>query len=168
MDLVIRSLAAIALAGCLGTTPEDAERDALPDDEDGNPEHRPGQPCLLCHDFAIAGTVYRRASDRTGLEGAEVDVEDDAGHKFVALTNRAGNFIVRVEGDGPSPRQRSRGQLDIPFKPVFPLSIVVRAGGVEATMESLAWRQGSCAGCHGPTVEADSAGKIYVIEETAP
>lgn len=167
MDLLIRGLAALALAGCLGTTPQDAERQALPDDEDGDPEHRPGQPCLLCHGFAIAGTVYNRASDSRGIEGAEVDIEDEAGHRFVARTNRVGNFIIRVSG-GSEPRQRSRGQLDIPWEPVFPLQISVRANGTEQVMESLAWREGSCAGCHGPTVEADSAGKIFVVEEGAP
>jgi hypothetical protein len=165
MDLLTRALALAALAGCLGTTPEEAERQALPDDDDGDPEHRPGQPCLLCHDFAIAGTVYFRASDRVGIEGAEVDVTDDAGNRFVALTNRAGNFIVSVEGDGPEPRQRDRGQLEIPFEPVFPIEIAVRARGEEAIMESLAWREGSCAGCHRPDVAADSPGPVYVVEE---
>lgn len=165
MGVLIRAAAALALAGCIGTTPEDAERRALPDDEDGEPEHRPGQPCLLCHDFAIAGTVYYRASDRTGFEGAEVDIEDAAGNRFVALTNRAGNFIVEVRGGLSAPEQRSRGRLDVPWEPEFPLSIAVRSGGVEQVMESLAWREGSCAGCHGPTVEADSAGPIYIVKE---
>jgi hypothetical protein len=31
-------------------------------------------------------------------------------------------------------------------------------------MESLAWREGSCAGCHKPTVEADSVGYVYLKE----
>lgn len=168
MVLLTRAFAAIALAGCLGTSPEDAERSALPDDEDGDPEHRPGQPCLLCHDFSIAGTVYFRASDRTGIEGAEVDVEDAAGNRFVGLTNAAGNFIVEVRGSGSEPVQRSRGQLDIPFEPVFPLSVTVRARGEEAVMESLAWREGSCAGCHRPDVAADSPGPVFVVEEDSP
>jgi hypothetical protein len=166
MGVVSRAAAAaLALAACIGTTPEDAERDALPGGG-GDPEHRPGQPCLLCHGFAIAGTVYYRASDRSGIEGAEVDIEDDLGRRFVARTNRAGNFMVRVRSGLDAPEQRSRGRLDIPWEPEFPLAIVVRARGVETEMESLAWREGSCAGCHGPTVEADSAGKIYVVEET--
>ena len=160
----LRIAIAVALAGCIGTSPEDAEREALPDDEDGDPEHRPGQPCLLCHDFAIAGTVYYRASDPVGFENAEVDIEDAAGHRFVALTNSAGNFMIEVRGDLTAPEQRSRGLLELPWQPVFPLSIAVRGDGVERTMESLAWREGSCAGCHGPTVEADSAGPIYIVE----
>jgi hypothetical protein len=152
---------AAALGGCLGTSPDDRARAELGPAEDGDEEHRPGQPCLACHGedyhpgeavFAIAGTVYLTADtpDGDGLEGATVAVLDAAGREFTARTNRAGNFMVEVREGLGAPEQRDRGRLLIPWAPTFPVSVAVGRDGVEEdrAMETLIWREGSCAGCH--------------------
>ena len=161
-------LAVISTSGCLGETPEDREIADLGSYDDGDEEHRPGQPCLLCHGFEVAGTVFRNFDDddESGLEGAEVIMTDDIGREFTALTNAAGNFIVEIDSGLSAPRQRNRGLLEIPFAPAFPLSVTVRFGDQEQVMESLIWRDGSCAGCHrGSEPRADGVEKIWVEGE---
>jgi hypothetical protein len=166
----------LLLAGCvLATSPEEAEREALPKiGEDGDEFHRPGQPCLTCHrddynpggdTFVVAGTIYRRATDLDGVEGAEVIMVDAAGREMTALTNRVGNFMVEVGGSGDAPRQRGDGRLRVPWNPEFPLQIRVRLGSLEQEMESFAWRDGSCGGCHQGTGDgAESVRKVFVEE----
>lgn len=180
----IALLVALA-ASCLAESPEEQAADELPpdptaggrddDDDDGSPTHRPGQPCLVCHSerydegeelFVLAGTVYRRASDTLGLGGAEVLVEDAAGHAFTARTNAAGNFMVSVH-HGTAPEQRGEGEFRIPWPLDFPLHVAVRYGGVEKRMRNVIHREGSCAACHQAEKGAASAGRVFV-EEVAP
>ena len=163
-----------ACTGCLGTSPEAEARDSLGDADDGDPEHRPGQPCLVCHGedyspgdavFAVAGTVYLRKTDPLGLEGASVTVQDDRGHAFTALTNRAGNFMVSVRDGISGPEQHDRGELDIPWEPAYPLSISVSYGDAVQEMRSVSHREGSCAACHGLVAGAASVGRVFVIDD---
>ena len=118
----------------------------------------------------MAGTIYDRATDKdtAGLSGAEVVMIDKAGHEFHALTNRAGNFMVSVDGSLAAPAQRNEGRLRIPWKPVFPVKVSVNKDGVVKDMETLIWRDGSCAGCH-RTAEAglDHVEKVW-LEEVTP
>lgn len=178
--LVVSALSCAAGLGCIGTSPEEAAENAqgpeipLPfGEDDEGPEHRPGQPCLVCHsdehnpgeeEFVLAGTVYLRETDPYGVEGAEVIVVDDSGRSFTALTNATGNFYVRSGGDGEG---GDRGEVNIPFDLDFPLSVRIRYGGVEQVMRSRIGREGSCAGCHGPAKGAESPGRV-VVEETVP
>jgi len=176
MKWLLLSLA-LASAGCLSTSPEDAARAALGpgDGDDGDEEHRPGQPCLTCHrdgyspgddKFVVAGTVYLRASDSRGLRGASVEISDAAGHQFTAQTNDAGNFMVEVREGISAPRTDDEGKLRIPWRPVFPLQVSIRHGDVVKEMKSHVWRDGSCAGCHvGSSDTVDKVAKIWLIEE---
>ena len=170
--------------GCLGVSPEQQARDELgrepfiggeEEDDDGGPEHRPGQPCLVCHgrrgnigdaEFAVAGTVYLRATDPLGVAGAEVHIVDDAGWAFTATTNRTGNFMVAVSGDVSAAVATGDGRLLVPRPPVFPLTIGVRLGTEEQTMRSRAHREGSCAACHRAEIGTDTVDRIYLMEET--
>jgi len=172
---VLGAVLAGGLAACIGTTPQEEAEQALGDDsaEEG-PTHRPGQPCLVCHGedhspggevFVLAGTVYRRADDVDGLEGAEVEVTEDDGDVFTVRTNRVGTFLVSVgEVDED---ERDEGWIGLSSAPDYPLRVVVRAaGGLEETMRNVIHREGSCAICHdraGPG--ATSAGKVFVEEE---
>ena len=106
-------------------------------------EHNPGEEI-----FAVAGTVYRRASDTTGLGGVEVTVIDARGQEFTVRSNSAGNFYVR---DG-------RSKLE------FPLAVELTYEGTTQIMRSVIWREGSCAACHGNDEGTDSIGRIYVEE----
>lgn len=178
----------VGLGGCIGTTPEQAARERLPrggdDDDEGGPEHRPGQPCLVCHTggltgtqpaFAIAGTIVGSAGGG-GVRDAHVVLIDNAGHLFCAATNRAGNFMIEVDDTLTAPQQRDRGRLKIPWEPVFPVTVIKVSRSTcdvsgplapgERTMASLVNREGSCAACHGPDANARSVGPIVVEDGT--
>jgi len=169
-------LVAAMLPACIGETPEEAARAAQGDAPDGDEEHRPGQPCLVCHSadynpggavFVLAGTVYLDASDDdgAGLEGAEVSFIDADGHEFSSMTNRVGNFMIRVDTSLEEPRRRSRGRAEIPWEPTFPLDVAVVYLGEEKSMESKIWREGSCAGCHRTSeLGVDHVQKVYYAE----
>lgn len=178
-SIIVSGIAlAAVLGGCIGTSPEEAERNALGDYGDGNEEHRPGQPCLVCHrdgyspghaEFVLAGTVYLHASDALasdrGVEGVAIDITDAAGLSFTALTNRVGTFMVQAGGVS-EPQQGGRGRFRIPRAPEFPITAVVRYRGVEKPMQTVSWREGSCAGCHQlDGAGAESVGPIYILEE---
>ena len=168
----------LALASaCIGTSPEQAAREELPNpyDDDGDAEHRPGQPCLVCHGadyhpgeevFVLAGTVFPTPGTdaRDGMAGVSVEFVDDAGHEFHTLSNRAGNFMISVDEDLSAPRTRRRGGLAIPWQPVFPVRVAVSYGNTYTEMESLIWREGSCAACHTGVVGPDSVDRIFLQE----
>jgi hypothetical protein len=176
----VRELALIAscawIAGCIGTSPEQAEADALGSDPSGQPNgplHRAGFPCTRCHGdawwqedppFALAGTIYGTSDDTRGLRDVEVIVRDAAGQELIARTNQSGNFFF-IEEEGSAPAPRSDGSFQIPSDLAFPLRVSVRDGEHEQTMRGLIWRERSCAACHRRegTDEA-SNGPIFVRE----
>ena len=69
------------------------------------PLHRPGQPCLLCHDgaigdppaFSVAGTIYDDPVDLDGEDGVNVVVTDSLENTCTATTNEVGNFYLTPE-----------------------------------------------------------------------
>jgi hypothetical protein len=170
-------VAVAALGACIGTTPEEQAQADLGDHDDGDEEHRPGQPCLDCHSkdfnpggdvFVVAGTIYRRVGDSEaqGVEDAEVEITDDDGRTFVARTNRVGNFMVEVK-PGESTRQKDDGKLRIGWEPRFPLRTLVRFGSEMQEMDSYIWRDGSCASCHrGDVGVSDREPKVFTLDET--
>ncbi len=120
------------------------------------PLHRPGQPCLLCHDgsigspeaFSVAGTVFERPSTTQGVNGATVHLVDVDGSAFDATTNAAGNFYVL-------PRQ---------WTPHYPIVATLGVpGGPTVPMHTLIHTNGSCAGCHKDPAGPDSPGHISVV-----
>ena len=176
---VLRPLAAMLLVlatSCIGTTPEERLRADQGNYDDGDEEHRPGQPCLVCHGadynpggpvFVVAGTVFADPldDDENGLEGAQVHITDAEGRTFTAETNTAGNFMVQVESGLSSPQQGRRGRLRIPYTPTFPLRAEVEFEGASQEMESRIWKDGSCASCHrGSTASEGGVEKIWVFE----
>jgi hypothetical protein len=137
------------------------------------PEHRPGQPCIVCHDgaignpraFSVAGTIYDfdratgGASTTSPLQFATVVLTDGLGKTWqTAETNSAGNFYV-------SPTE---------FTPAYPVQVIVCTqeedvclpstpdGPHKVTMKSLVGRNGSCAGCHTGSPGPSSPGRAYV------
>jgi hypothetical protein len=119
------------------------------------PLHRPGQPCLLCHDgatgnppaFSVAGTVYVDQDGTTPAVNATV-IMTNAGttkESYRATTNAAGNFYV-------TPNQ---------YVPLNPMSVVVEYGSQTAYMIGHVGRDGSCAGCHVDPAGPSSPGHIY-------
>jgi hypothetical protein len=126
------------------------EKDALGGEAPGvrrGPEHRPGQPCLVCHtgepgdppQFSVAGTVYQTS-------GAVVKLTDSTGKTATKTTNSAGNFYL----------------LPNEFTPVYPMKAEVTYAGITAVMSSRIGRDGSCATCHFDPAGPKSAGHIYI------
>jgi hypothetical protein len=119
------------------------------------PLHRPGQPCLLCHDgalgdpteFSVAGTVFRDPLDKQAAVGARVQLKAADGSSFTLTSNQAGNFYVE-------PRT---------WKPVYPLEVSIDYESQTVSMVSNIGRDGACAGCHVDPAGPDSAGHVYAI-----
>jgi hypothetical protein len=146
----------LLLAGCDPVRSDDI--DALGGEVNGvdtGPLHRPGQPCLLCHDgafgnpekFNVAGTVFMKPTGTKPAKRATVELKGTDGMTFNATTNAAGNFYV------------SPGE----FEPKFPLEVKVHYQGETITMETLIGGDGSCAGCHEDPAGPDSPGHVFVV-----
>ena len=122
--------------------------------------HRPGQPCLVCHDdFAAAGTVVQDDLV-TPFEGATVTLVDSQENQTTATTNSAGNFIIRKQD----------------WQPVFPIGNFTDDAGTvifgvtvtgsdpnnPAQMITQIGRDLGCNSCHQPDRTAQSPGPIYI------
>jgi hypothetical protein len=158
---VKRALLFLALAAALGAGSCDPVQDnavaALGGETPGvppGPLHRPGQPCLVCHDgasgdpraFSMAGTVFAYASALSPTVGAVVTLQGADGTTTTATTNAAGNFFLTPGA----------------YTPVFPVHVTsVALGGVQVTMHSHIGGNGSCAGCHADPAGPDSPGHVY-------
>lgn len=146
----------VGAAGCEDPVRQSAIAALGPEDPRVRPGplHRPGQPCLLCHDhentngalFSVAGTVY--VDPRAQVPAADVDVVlvDSDGHAFTAKTNCAGNFFV------------TERELLVHY----PLWVSLSAGPDSPQMESPIYREGSCAACHTSPAGPTSAGPVYL------
>jgi hypothetical protein len=148
--------AAVALACASCTDPvRDRAIEALGDEDPAvpvGPDHRAGQPCLLCHSpggpasgdpFAVAGTIYAtNAPGAPGAPGVVVRFVDAANGspRDDAVTTASGNFFV------------SAGDWD---KITFPLRVAIFPPGAPAQpMSTTIDREGSCNFCHRPAPEA--------------
>jgi hypothetical protein len=118
------------------------------------PTHRPGQPCITCHDgaigsppvFSVAGTIYENATDLIAAQNANVTLTGADNKYYVATTNEVGNFYV-------SPKD---------FTPVYPMKVEVTWNGTMVFMTSVVGRDGSCADCHKDPAGPASAGHVYI------
>lgn len=118
------------------------------------PLHRPGQPCVLCHDgrgpgnmvLSLAGTIYQVKDQPEPLVDAVVHVADSGGRRSVAGTNCAGNFFIQSAD----------------FEPQFPAWVWVEFGGALVPMNSPIFREGSCAVCHADPAGSRSAGQVFL------
>jgi len=157
--VAILAALAIASTGAACDPVHDDAQASLGGETNGDhpgPTHRPGEPCLVCHDgkvgdpraFAVAGTVFEDPSGRVGLSGVEVTLKDSAGAVFTTTTNRAGNFYVNAGA----------------FTPIYPMRTTLSYGGQTAQMRSLVGRDGSCAGCHTDPSGPASPGHVYFHE----
>jgi hypothetical protein len=128
------------------------------------PDHRPGQPCTVCHggqgpakvQFTLAGTVFMDWNGSSPAVGAELQFEDANGSTYHVQTNNAGNFYLQ-SGD---------------WQPTFPLSVPLlsySSSGGMATTQSMTTndnRDTSCASCHMLNPSSTSPGPIYVNAPT--
>ncbi len=152
-------LSAVAVASCDPVI--DDEIAALGPEAPGVPRgplHRPGQPCLLCHDgalgdpqrFTIAGTVFQTTGSRDAAVGVTVNVVDANGASYALSTNAAGNFYV-------TPDQ---------YDPTFPLAFDLTFDGLRVQMQTLVGgngtveANGACASCHYDPAGPSSPGHV--------
>lgn len=170
------------LAPACGNPVQDQEIEALGGETPGVPEgpfHRPGQPCLLCHNdyygaapsFVVGGTVFAGLDSFKPVENVEVVLTDSIGETRTAVTNCIGNFYITKDS----------------WNAQFPLAVEIRyPAGYDAegkpmtdakgaivqkvkAMGSVISRDGSCAHCHtlfgrSPTVDAN--GNILFYNST--
>lgn len=122
------------------------------------PLHRPGQPCLVCHDgstaqpaMSVGGTVYAVLGSEAPLAGATVELTAENGSTSTATTNGAGNFYVEESA----------------WQPVYPLRVAVAYGGLTSTMSTIIGRDGSCGSCHVDPPSRISAGRVYLAPSPA-
>lgn len=140
------------------------------------PEHRPGQPCVLCHSdggpasdfkFAIAGTIFETSSPQSnGAEGVKVFFIDAASAKRTYETNAAGNFFIP---------ESEWSDLTYPFR----VGILKEGANNNnpIPMTSVVNREGSCNFCHRPNPgspyaipgddQRSSIGQIFVANAAA-
>ncbi|MEO8875569.1 MAG: carboxypeptidase-like regulatory domain-containing protein, partial [Polyangiaceae bacterium] len=158
--LILPALVLAAICGVACNPTHSDQVAALGDEANGvneGPTHRPGQPCLVCHDgafgdptaFSVAGTIYETAGSTTPVNGASIELIDVTGTKYSATSNEAGNFYV-----SPSA-----------FTPHYPMTVTVTASGTKVTMQSLISRNGACAGCHVDPAGPSSAGRVAMMLE---
>jgi hypothetical protein len=155
-QLLFAAFSAILIA-CNPTHSEQV--DALGGEANGvrtGPTHRPGQPCLVCHDgaigdpgqFSVAGTVFETAGSAAPVNGATINLMDVRGSTHTARTNEAGNFYI-------TPSE---------WTPTYPMTVTVSPpSGSPIAMYSLISRDGACAGCHVDPVSATSPGRVAIV-----
>ena len=156
---VALAFAALACVSSCFVDPVHNDEVAALGDENPNvspgPDHRPGQPCLICHggsgpgkaQFSVAGTVYDTQGQKQPSVGTAVAMVDNNGSKFSATTNKVGNFYVDVAA----------------WAPVNPIhGVAVSGNGNMSIMLTHIGRDGSCAGCHYTPVGPASPGPVYL------
>jgi hypothetical protein len=124
------------------------------------PQHRPGQPCTVCHggdgpgdpEFVAAGTVYDRRGSFNGLEDVTVVLRDINGSTFSTRTNDVGNFYVEA----------SR------WAPTFPIFVELQFGGLTKKMDTRIGRDGGCGKCHQKNGDTSHNPAVYLKEASDP
>jgi hypothetical protein len=119
------------------------------------PLHRPGQPCLLCHDgalgdppeFSVAGTVFQSVDDKQPARNARVELKAADGKSSSQTTNAAGNFYIQAQT----------------WRPTYPLQVSVSYDSLMVSMQSNIGRDGACASCHVDPSGPASPGHVYAI-----
>ena len=148
------------------------------------PEHRPGQPCLVCHSkyggatpFVVAGTIFADAPGLTKtfkpVAGVDVVFTDAIGNSQTATTGCNGNFNIPASGWNArfplaveihypvyDPTTHKIQQMPDPKDPSGGTMIDVQK--VKA-MGSVISRDGSCAHCHQLTGRAPATDAMGTV-----
>jgi hypothetical protein len=152
--------AGVAGSACVDTVHDNEVAALGPEVGSPGPDHRPGQPCLVCHGgsgpaslvLSAGGTVVDTQGQSAPAAGAIVIIEDIDGNFHSSTTTDNGNFFVTATD----------------FKPHYPTQMTVTSadGTISQSMLTHSSREGSCAACHQPTVGPTSPGPVYL--NTAP
>lgn len=161
---LIAALAAGAVIASCGDPVHDGEVTALGPEAPGvspGPDHRPGQPCLVCHggqgpasaQFALAGTVFQipAPAPATGANGVTVKITDVNSSVGTATTNSVGNFYI----------------LASDYSPTYPVDAELDEGSSTVKMLTHIGRNGSCGYCHFDPPGTGSPGHVYLADSLA-
>lgn len=148
----------------------DARIDALGEEQNGfepSEIHRPGQPCLACHDgygdgdpvFSFGGTLFVQPAGESDplilLPGYHIRLIDSEGTQHDIETNRCGNFYIEKETFDPAfPVRAEIWNLRDADNPRNLISMSTRIG-----------RDGSCGSCHIHPVSPFSPGVVYLTQD---
>jgi hypothetical protein len=154
---VAASAAGFLLSAACGNPVHDDAVQALGAESPGVPEgplHRPGQPCLTCHDadgpaetrLSFAGTLYGTPTGGAPVCGATVRVTGADGTAWEVTSNAAGNFFFLADD----------------FAARFPATTTVRGSLGESVMRTEMNRSGSCNECHDEKPGRASPGFVWV------
>lgn len=154
--LLLVPLLAAAAAGCDDPVHDELVASLGPENPSvpPGPLHRPGQPCLACHDgtgpaslvMVFGGTAYEYYNQTPPLVSGTVQFTDAAGSTFTTETNCAGNFWVQA----------------VDWSPTFPVHVDLAYGGYQPeTMRSHMGRAASCATCHTGTDSSTTVEQVY-------
>jgi hypothetical protein len=129
-----------------------------------NANHRPGQPCVWCHDshegaepeMSIAGTLFVAPPDVAPflVEGYVVRLLDSEGARIEVKSNKCGNFFVKKDQYDPAYPVRVEVLVPDETDPTKLLS--------NQLMTSRIAREGSCGGCHKHPSSPFSPGVVFV------
>lgn len=159
----MKSVALLVILVACGDPVASSERAALGPEDPSVPKgelHRPGQPCLVCHDdFSAAGTVYQDDLV-TPFENATVTLVDSVGSSTTATTNSAGNFLVRKSDWKPTFPIGT--YTDSQGNAVFGVTVVGSDPSNPAQMITQIGRDGGCNSCHRPDRTSTSPGPVYI------
>lgn len=124
----------VLIAGCGGGDDDDSSE---------GPLMRPGENCMACHAFTVAGTVYPSASSAagSGISGVSVIVTDANGQDTTLTTNAAGNFYTSA-------------RLAVPLRAVR----LVRSGVTTAMGGAPG---GACSTCHAQPPSGGAPGRVF-------
>ncbi len=140
-------LCAFAASSASCTDPvRDRRIEELPPEDGPGPDHRAGQPCLLCHSeggsaelrFAVAGTVFENESPTArGAPGIVVKFIDGLGRgpTIDPITGPSGNFFVPADD----------------WDPAYPFYVGLYEPGKSEPIQRMVTsvnREGSCNFCH--------------------
>jgi hypothetical protein len=164
-------LASFLLVGCEDPVRDQRIRD-LGDEDPSVPvgvDHRPGQPCVLCHSgdgpasdkpFVVGGTVYATSAAKApGGAGLLVRFVDSGGStpRVDVATSTSGNFYVTPDQWPDMTFPLKTAVFDAAQKPL-------------QAMQTTIDREGSCNFCHDPFAPDTrrSIGAIYAGEGGTP
>lgn len=146
----------LAAAGCADPVHDDLVASLGPEAPGvpPGPLHRPGQPCLACHDgggpaamvMSTAGTIFQDGTDTTPMVAATVELTDANQVVTNALTNCAGNFFLQA----------------VDWIPTFPVHVQVSYGSTSSQMRSHMGKAADCASCHSGTDTQNSVVHVYL------
>ncbi len=151
---------ALAAATACGDPVHDLRVEALgpeaPDVPPG-PNHRPGQPCVTCHEsagpgkpaFRFGGTIYAVKGQTAGLGGVTIHLVDATGATLDATTNSVGNFYIAESS----------------WNPVMPVHVSLEYQAQKAEMSTHIGRNGSCGDCHFDPPGKASPGRVYLVAD---